>query len=308
MKTAILKRKKLQKNLSKSKTLIDAQYGYRILNPKPSISEINQFYGKNYYQLIRKGKRAPEIRRMLKGGKEARRERSWLETTLFSDLEFLLKEHLIKGKVLDVGCGTGDLVKYLSKEGFKAEGLEPSKDAVAYGRSQGILIHHANLESYHSSNRKEEFGAVFLMNVLEHVLNPIKTVEWAGDLLKKGGLLIVRVPNDFSEFQLAAKNHLKKKEWWVVAPDHINYFNFASLNSVFTRNGFEVVYSQGDFPMEMFLLMGDDYLKDPKVGNDCHQRRISFELGLPAELRRKIYQSNASIGMGRTCLIAGVKK
>jgi 2-polyprenyl-3-methyl-5-hydroxy-6-metoxy-1,4-benzoquinol methylase len=307
MKTEVSKIKKLRLS-STNATFVDAEYGYRKLDPQPSTSEINQFYGKNYYRLIQEGKRAPEIRRMLQGGKKAEIERNWLEATLYSDLEFLLKEHSVEGRVLDVGCGTGDLLKFLRSKGYKAEGVEPSKDAVSHGLDQGLPIQHSTLESYHSSNRKGEFDAIFLMNVLEHVLNPIETIKMAKDLLKTEGLLVVRVPNDFSELQMAVKDHLKKQEWWVVSPDHVNYFNFSSLNSVFIRNGFDVVYSLGDFPMEMFLLMGEDYLLQPKVGNECHQRRMAFELGLPAEMRRKLYQSNASLGMGRTCLMAGVKR
>jgi hypothetical protein len=69
--------------------------------------------------------------------------------------------------------------------------------------------------------------------------------------------------------------------------------------------GFETVYSQSDFPMEMFLLMGENYVGNPEVGSRCHARRVRFDLGLQPELRRKMYSALASAGVGRTCLVFG---
>lgn len=115
----------------------------------------------------------------------------------------------------------------------------------------------------------------------------------------------MKVPNDFSEIQLAAHKQLGKEAWWTAIPDHINYFDFQSLHSLLERMGVEVIYSQGDFPMELFLLMGDDYVGNPEVGSRCHQRRVRFEMAIPDELRRRIYRALAEVGVGRDCLVFG---
>jgi hypothetical protein len=72
--------------------------------------------------------------------------------------------------------------------------------------------------------------------------------------------------------------------------------------------GMEIVHVQGDFPMELFLLMGHDYLDNSEVGKQCHQQRVSFELALDGTLRRKMYQALGSAGIGRTCIIAARKR
>ena len=86
-------------------------------------------------------------------------------------------------------------------------------------------------------------------------------------------------------------------------PDHVNYFTFDSLGRVLESLGLEVVDAIGDFPMEMFLLMGDDYVADRTLGPQCHRRRVAFELGLTGELRRSIYRNLARAQTGRNCFV-----
>ena len=51
----------------------------------------------------------------------------------------------------------------------------------------------------------------------------------AKELLSPGGIICIQVPNDFNQLQLLALKKVTKKEWWVAIPDHINYFDFQSL-------------------------------------------------------------------------------
>jgi len=281
----------------------DPTYEYRRLEPLPSDEELRGFYQSQYYHLIRKGGRAPELRRLMAGGQEADRERSWLRSTLYADISHVLGELAPGKRVLDVGCGTGELVGFLVENGFAAEGIEPSADAVAIAKDRGRPVRNLALEEFVSEGSETAgFDAVVLINVLEHVPDPAQVIELCKAILKPEGVICARVPNDFSEIQLAAQKQVGKREWWVVVPDHINYFDFASLEALFKRLGFGVVYAQGDFPMELLLLMGFDYVGDPEMGSQCHRRRCRFEAGIPADLRRRIYRSLAGAGVGRNCL------
>jgi len=144
-----------------------------------------------------------------------------------------------------------------------------------------------------------------MINVLEHVRDPVRTLQTCQQILKSDGILCIRVPNAFSELQAAAKEKLGIVPWWIAVPDHTNYFDFASLRHFLGRLGFETIHEQADFPMEMFLLMGENYVGNPEVGSGCHARRMQFEMSIPPELRRKIYTALASAGVGRTCLVFG---
>lgn len=275
----------------------------------PHESEIAEFYQSRYYELIRKGGRAPELSRLTAGGEEAEREREWLAGTLYSDIFDLLTQYAVGQSILDVGCGMGDFLSYLKVKGFKPVGVEPSSDAATIATSRGLTVHDSSMEQFveiQTSNAAEPFGAVVLLNVLEHVPNPVELIRLAKEvLIKPGGILCVRVPNDFNELQLAAKERLNKDAWWIAMPDHINYFDFQSLHALLESLDFEVIYSQGDFPMELFLLMGDDFIGNPDIGSRCHRKRVSFEMAIAHVLRRRLYQALAAIGLGRNCLLVG---
>ncbi|HEX3135950.1 MAG TPA: class I SAM-dependent methyltransferase, partial [Planctomycetota bacterium] len=153
------------------------------------------------------------------------------------------------------------------------------------------------------------FGATVMLNVLEHVRDPEAFLAHALRLLQPDGLLVIRVPNDFTPFQEAAwKATGERRRWWIARPDHINYFDFASLRSLLSALGCEVVAESSDFPMELFLLLGMDYANEPALGARCHEMRVRCEMALPPELRRRIYAALASAGVARNCMIAARRR
>ena len=290
----------------------DPTYHYYKLNPLPLKDEMARFYETDYYDLIRKGGRACELRRLTAGGQEAVKERKWLHETLYSDIVHVLQLHSSKMRLLDIGCGSGEFLMYAKKNGFDAIGVEPSLEAASEANANGLEVHCSNFEEFLLSQENDPnadlFDAIIMLNVLEHIPDPVRLLLSARGLLKHNGLICIRVPNDFSEIQIAAQKKLKKDEWWVAAPDHINYFSFTSLNWFLQGAGFDVIHSQGDFPMELFLLMDEDYVGNPDIGNTCHEKRVSYELSVGRELRRNIYQALGGVGVGRNCLDFGRKK
>ena len=296
-------------DIEKFRIIQDPVYGYRRLEPVPDEKEIAEFYKRQYYESIRTGDSQDTLRRSITGGKDAERERAWLSATLYSDIRNVLNQYASNRTVLDVGCGPGELLSFLQNEGFETVGIEPSVDAAAIARDRGLNVFTSTLEEFvehHRSKGLPAFAAITLMGVLEHVPNPAGIIELTKEMLEpQVGILCVQVPNDFSELQSAARQKLNKEPWWVAIPDHINYFDFQSLRAMLEHFRFEIIDSQGDFPMELFLLMGDDYVGNPEVGSRCHQKRVRFEMAIPGELRRRIYRALAEIGVGRDILIIG---
>jgi hypothetical protein len=113
------------------------------------------------------------------------------------------------------------------------------------------------------------------------------------------------VPNDFSPLQMAAHKQLNKPAWWIAPPEHINYFDFTSLRGLLERVGYAVVHQFTDFPMELFLLMGDDYAGNPEAGARCHEKRRRLELAIPEEVRRRLYEVLPEVGVGRSVIMFG---
>ena len=240
------------------------------------------------------------------GGEEALQERDWITKTLYADIAYYLGEYAPDNRVLDVGSGTGELVSYLNSVGFQAEGIEPSIQAVEIANNKNLPVSHATLEDF-ADRCSTTFDGITFLNVLEHIPDPARIILEARDLLSPEGIICILCPNDFSGLQIAAQHKMGTSAWWIALPDHINYFDFSSLEFFLGKLGFYVVDSQGDFPMELFLLMGDGYINDHAIGERCHWKRVSFELSISAELRRRIYRVLASIGVGRHVLMVAKK-
>jgi SAM-dependent methyltransferase len=258
--------------------------------------------------MIRKGGRAPEIRRLMAAGKKAREERAWLEATLYADADWAINTFAPGKRVLDVGCGTGDLLAHLRTKGFSVLGVEVSTEAAARTQARGLPVYRGLFEDLVKEwvlGKKERFDAIMFVDILEHAPRPESLVKLGRKILNPGGIIFIRVPNDFSQIQSLAQGVLKvRKNWWVAAPDHINYFNFSSLKNFLKKLKFDVVHAQGDFPMEFFLLMGECYLGNQAVGSRCHNKRVRFERSLPDQLRRTLYERLSEIGLGRDCIVA----
>ena len=285
----------------------DDTYGFRHLDPIPPEAEIGKFYESSYYDLIRKGNRAPELRRLMQGGDTANQELRWLKQGLYTDIVCILRDVVSGRRLLEVGCGTGDFLSFAAERNFKAVGTEPALEIAQRAGSRGLTVHPLTLEKFVAQSPPGQFDIVVMLNVLEHVPDPEARCKSAGRCWLMMEFLCIRVPNDFSEIQEAARQKLAGDPWWIAVPDHINYFNFASLRILFDQLGFETVYSQGDFPMELFLPMGENYVRDPETGSRCHARRVQFDLGLTPELRRMIYSALGGVGVGRDCLVFGKK-
>ena len=118
-------------------------------------------------------------------------------------------------------------------------------------------------------------------------------------------------PRRFAQTLQAGRAATGAEEWWIAPPCHLNYFDFESAASLLERIGLDIVERTTSFPMEAFLMMGDDYTKDRELGRACHKKRKRFDLALEAaglkETRRAFYRALANGGMGREVVLIAVK-
>jgi SAM-dependent methyltransferase len=290
-------------------TVVDPTFGFRRLDPLPAADDLDRFYQSAYADMVRRGERFPELRRILEGGEEADRERHWIRRTLHADLLASLDRHADhdgERTLLDIGSGMGELLASASASGWTAIGLEPSHEAAEIGRAEGRTIENATFEEYIAGPDKPKAPtAITLTNVLEHVRDPVGLLRSIRGFLGPGGLVAVRVPNDFNPLQSEVRRTFGHRAWWIAAPDHINYFDHATLAATVRGTGFEVRDQWADFPMEMLALMGDDYVADPAVGRVAHERRRRFELAVDPEIRRGLARALVPLGWGRNSIVVG---
>jgi SAM-dependent methyltransferase len=289
------------------RTSADPRYGFRHLDPLPAENELDRFYQSAYADMVRQGERFPELRRMLAGGEEAERERTWIRATLHADLLDSLERHARPGSprtLLDIGSGVGELIASAERAGWTAIGLEPSVEAAEIGRAEGRTIETSTFEEYvRRTDTPPPPTSITLTNVLEHVRDPVGLLEAIQSYLEGGGLIAVRVPNDFNPLQAEVRRVLGHRAWWIAAPDHINYFDHGSLAATIRGVGFEICDQWADFPMEVLALMGDDYIADSAAGTIAHERRRQFELAVDPTIRRGLARALVPLGWGRNTIV-----
>lgn len=281
----------------------DADNGYLRLDPVPSPEYVEAWYRDQYYDLIAAGGRAPELRRMLAGGETAAEEIRWLKNSLWKDLiDVLSAQFGARVRLLDFGCGMGHFLDHCRDvTGWDVVGIEPAESAAAYAKQLGLRIYPTFQQC--AAAERNPFDAIVSINVLEHVNEPVEYIRQLRSLSAPGSIIAIVVPNDFSELQESAQKALGVDPWWIAVPDHINYFNFSTLSRLLAAEGFTVFDQLTTFPMELFLLFGEQYASDPDVGAACHRKRVRFEAALPTDLRRSLYRALAQLGMGRQCIV-----
>ncbi|CAM2066785.1 Class I SAM-dependent methyltransferase [Sulfidibacter corallicola] len=207
------------------------------------------------------------------------------------------------GRFLDIGASGGFLLAHARDRGWQVEGIEPSRQSCAFAAERFQLsLFEGYLEDFDPETAR--FDAIHLSLVLEHVRDPRAFLAKALSMLRPGGAIWVEVPNDFNQLQQIITTQLDKPRWWVVPKHHLNYFDFDSLSRLLTQLGAEECDRLASFPMELFVLMGLDYIGNDNVGGQAHGYRMQLERHLLAgnrELLVNLYRRLAEMGLGRTC-------
>lgn len=285
------------------KTSIHPRHGYRVLDDQPAQEDVHAFFRKACITQnqadMRDAAQAPED--------EAETRRIWLHDTLYADIADTIAAFTRGKRVLEIGCGVGDLVMDLSRRGFAVEGVEISPAASLRARARGLNVHEGAFEALAAGLLKNQrFAAIVFLNILEQLPEPDALLRTAHGLLADDGVLIVRAANDFNPLQKAIRDQLGAGEYWVAA-DHLSYFSYDTLGALMEGCGFDPVYRQSDFPIELLTLMGLADTRDPAVSDDAQNRLIAFERALPPETRRTLYRAFAQAGMGRRLFMAAKK-
>ena len=273
--------------------VIDCQTcGWAHLDPIPNTDELAKMYENDYYQEHYPG--------WLQKDRSEQTYWNLEHADKLSEWRKLLGRE--RATLLDVGCSGGLLLEFAVSHGWTGVGIEPSSEAVEEARSHGIDVRAGVYQDVQLE--PSSFDVVHCKLVGEHLPDPRAFLRWVTEVLRPGGLVCMHVPNDFNPLQIAARDALEKDDWWVAPPFHINYFNFASLERLLTSTGFVPERRDTTFPVEWFLLMGDDYVGNDELGASVHQRRMALEIALERlGLRRPLHDHLAAHGIGREAIV-----
>lgn len=282
------------------------RYGYLRLDPIPSPEEVDRFYREEFYA---------SYKNFNDSSLEVQMEDQSFYSSRWESIVKRIELHFGRRKglsLLDIGAGYGQALLYFRNAGMNVAGIEPTTEGVEYARSQGLTMYHTGIEDFDCIG-DERFDVVTIINVLEHLRDPVQILENVRKkLLKKGGLIVLDIPNDFNDFQLVADAESDLGKWWIVPPVHINYFSATSLKRTLTETGYSVIAAESSFPLDIFLLFGDVYVGDPTLGNACHKKRVRFEYlmrkhGKTNKLQQ-LYEKLAELDLGRQIVMYATTK
>lgn len=275
--------------------------GYKHINPLPEICDSETLYREKHYD----------------DGERDRltyyeRDRDWWLINYGDVLNEISRYITLKNEsvLIDVGCGAGIFLEAAKIHGWNAIGIEISEIAANHCTNKGLQVINESFTDQISS-LPDGIRVIHMRNVLEHVPDPSSLISFAYNKLEKGGLLIAAIPNDYNPIQNGLREVNGTRPWWVAVPHHLNYFDFDSLEKLIKNNGFTLKGRFSSFPIDLFLTMGDDYVKTPELGREAHLRRVEFEnfmqrAGLE-KLRREMYRSFANLNIGREAMVFAIK-
>jgi 2-polyprenyl-3-methyl-5-hydroxy-6-metoxy-1,4-benzoquinol methylase len=146
----------------------------------------------------------------------------------------IVEAHHDARTLLDVGAGVGLLVEEAGRCGLDAVGVEPSRALVDYGRVahqvtllQGVLPHPG------LAGRR--FDVVAVVDVLEHVTDPVALLRHCLDMLNPGGVILVVTP-DVGSLMASVMG----SRWWHFRLAHVGYFSSASMARAAAQAGLRV--------------------------------------------------------------------
>jgi dolichyl-phosphate beta-glucosyltransferase len=161
--------------------------------------------------------------------------------------------------LLDIGCLTGVLLNEAVSTGMKAEGLDISKDAVAYCRSRGLIAHQGTIADFSKKNKRKKYDVITAFEIIEHEYSPYTMVRSIYELLLPGGVILMSTPNHGSWWRV-----VMGKYWpGYTHPEHLYFFDPTSLKNIVKQAGFrDIIVVSGDsrpFPLWFLFSRGADY-------------------------------------------------
>ncbi|GAC1590421.1 MAG: hypothetical protein NVS3B25_08890 [Hymenobacter sp.] len=309
------------------------EYGFYEIQPKPTPQALRDYYAQRYYQenlTTYLAAYPPEELEHLEGklrlrhyvAEQLRHAGASISSpasppaagdasgqTGVVSTAVAFSEATTRGSFLDIGCGEGWALDYFQRQGWDVLGLDFSSyslerfhPALRDRLRPGDL--YEGLQTLIAEGRS--FDVLWLDNVLEHVLDPADLLRRCRALVAPRGVLVVDVPNDFSDLQqhLLESGHIDRP-FWVVLPDHLSYFTQPGLRNLARATGWHTSKVIGDQPIDLNLLNPNtNYVMNRELGKFAHLARLEQDNFLlrtaPLSAVAAYYEGLAGVGLGRS--------
>jgi SAM-dependent methyltransferase len=155
--------------------------------------------------------------------------------------------HRQNNRLLDIGCGAGNLLKAAERVGWEAEGVEVASSAVQYLHTIGLQAFCGQLSE--AAFPTAYFDVVTASELIEHVPDPSPLVAEIARVLRPGGILWTTTPHSNG-----LSGRLLGQKWSTVCPpEHLQLFSVRGASRLLARHGFRHVRikTEGVNPAEL---------------------------------------------------------
>jgi methionine biosynthesis protein MetW len=163
---------------------------------------------------------------------------------------FVLNKIVEGSKVLDVGCGAGNLGLGLKEKRCQAWGMDISEESVRKSRRKISNVFRVDLEEADKWPFTQKFDYVVLADILEHLRNPEKVLKLAKKHLKSNGRIVVSIPNvAFVSIRLQLlMGKFEYTDWGICDSTHVHFYTLESISKLLKDAGFSITSVEG-FPL-----------------------------------------------------------
>ena len=197
------------------------EYDLLITFPKPSLEKLPSYYESEDYISHTDGKRSL-FERMY----------HLIKNIALKNKVKLINAQSEKGRLLDIGAGTGDFLITAKNDGWETIGIEPSEKAKTIAINKGV-----NFSNDLKDLKDHSFDVITMWHVLEHVPNLDEYISELKRLLKTNGTILIAVPN-YKSFDA---NYYGR--FWAAydVPRHIWHFSKTAIKKLFAEKDMKLV-------------------------------------------------------------------
>jgi len=146
-----------------------------------------------------------------------------------------------KGKWIDIGCGTGEILFAAKGLGWNVRGVESDAAEADFARSQGIEILEEFIDQENAGRIVADADVVSLINILEHTIDPTALLQAIAAPLQAGAKVVMEVPRHPSLSSLCSVCFPELAARHIYPPDHLHIFTERSLQLMLSAANLQAV-------------------------------------------------------------------
>lgn len=189
--------------------------------PAPSPEELGELYSSDNYRAASGVKFNRPLERIVFLFRLGRKRR--------------IEKYIKTGRILDIGCGRGLFLSLMGSGGWEVAGTEFNEETASFAsRAYRVEVKTGGPAEW--GFKDESFDVITINHALEHIRNPGEIISACKRLLRKGGLLVIAVPN-ISSLQAAAG----KGAWFHLdIPYHLYHFSEEGLAGLLKKSSYHI--------------------------------------------------------------------